>query len=72
MTAKRERQVRLLSKMEVCDLTGRTFPTIWAWMRQGKFPAARELNGRPVWVEEEIEEYLANLPVRQYLKGGKK
>jgi predicted DNA-binding transcriptional regulator AlpA len=54
--------------MEVCDRVGRTFPTIWAWMRQGKFPAARTLHGRPVWVEEEIEEYLSDLPVRQYLK----
>jgi hypothetical protein len=30
--------VRLLSKAKILAITGVTFPTIWSWMRQGKFP----------------------------------
>ena len=62
---------RLLSKPEVCDRVGRTFPTIWVWMQQGRFPRARDFNGRPAWFEHEIDEYLANLPVKR-LKGDRR
>jgi predicted DNA-binding transcriptional regulator AlpA len=61
-------QVRLISKPEVLDRVGRTFPTIWLWMREGKFPRARDLGGRPAWIESEVEEWIAALPVRR-LKG---
>jgi predicted DNA-binding transcriptional regulator AlpA len=60
--------VRLLSKPEVCDRVGRTFPTIWQWMREGRFPRARDLGGRPAWLESEVNEWIASLPVRK-LKG---
>ena len=62
------REVRLLSKPEVCDRVGRTFPTVWRWMRAGKFPRSRSLHGRPVWVESEIDAFIAALPVKK-LKG---
>ena len=58
--------VRLLSKAETCDRVGKTFPTIWSWMRQGKFPQARDCGGRPAWVESEINAWIAGLPKRQY------
>ena len=58
--------VRLLSKAETCDKVGKTFPTVWLWMRQGKFPQARDLGGRPAWVESEIDAWIAALPVREY------
>ncbi len=58
--------VRLISKAEVCDKVGKTFPTIWQWMRAGKFPQARDLGGRPAWVESEIDAWIAALPVREY------
>jgi predicted DNA-binding transcriptional regulator AlpA len=61
-------EVRLLSKAEVLERVGRTFPTIWTWMQQGKFPRARDLGGRPAWLESEIEAWINNLPVRK-LKG---
>ena len=60
------REVRLISKAEVCDKVGKTFPTVWLWMRQGKFPQARDLGGRPAWVESEIDAWIAALPVREY------
>ena len=59
-------EVRLISKSEVCDKVGKTFPTVWLWMRQGKFPQARDLGGRPAWVESEIDAWIAALPVREY------
>ena len=58
---------RLLGKAEVCDRVGVCFSTIWHWMRDGKFPRARSLLGLPMWVETEIDDYLATLPVKTYL-----
>jgi predicted DNA-binding transcriptional regulator AlpA len=64
--------VRLLSKPEVCSLVGASFPTIWSWMRQGRFPRARVAgrgnNSKSVWLSTEIDDWLRRLPVRP-LKG---
>jgi predicted DNA-binding transcriptional regulator AlpA len=38
---------RLLSKAEVIDRTGKSFVTIWTWMRAGKFPRDCDAHGRP-------------------------
>jgi predicted DNA-binding transcriptional regulator AlpA len=59
---------RLLSKAEIVELTGRSYPTLWAWMQAGKFPRARDLHGRPVWVQREIQAFLASLPIKR-IKG---
>jgi predicted DNA-binding transcriptional regulator AlpA len=61
-------EVRLLSKAEVVERVGRTFPTIWLWMQQSKFPRARDLGGRPAWLEHEINDWIERLPLRR-LKG---
>jgi prophage regulatory protein len=61
-------QVRLISKPEVLDRVGVTFPTIWKWMREGKFPRSRVLGGKTAWIESEVEAWIAALPVRR-LKG---
>jgi predicted DNA-binding transcriptional regulator AlpA len=37
---------RIVSKPEVLDRVGVTYPTIWTWMREGKFPRSRELGGK--------------------------
>jgi prophage regulatory protein len=60
--------IRLLSKVEVCDRTGISFPTIWKWMRSGNFPRARALGGSTVWIAAEVEQWMASLPKRP-LKG---
>jgi prophage regulatory protein len=60
---------RLLSKPEVLDRVGVSYPCIWSWMRQGKFPRSRDLGGhRIAWLESEVNEWISNLPVRR-LKG---
>lgn len=62
------RELHLLTKPEVLAVAGVTFPTIWAWMRDGKFPRSRVVGGRSMWRSDEIEAWLAGLLVRP-LKG---
>lgn len=61
---------RLLSKREVIARVGLSYPTIWDWMRHGKFPRSRELGGKVCWRENEIEQWITDRPVRR-LKGDK-
>lgn len=58
--------VRLLSKAEVLERVGLTFPSVWRMMREGRFPAARTLGNKPAWVESEITAFIEKLPVRRY------
>jgi predicted DNA-binding transcriptional regulator AlpA len=60
--------VHLLDKAEVCAITNVTFPTIWSWMRAGTFPRSRVVGGKSMWRSDEVEQWLASLPVRA-LKG---
>jgi prophage regulatory protein len=60
---------RLLSRHEVLARVCVSYPTIWTWMCEDKFPRAREMaTGRIAWLESEIEAWIENLPVRK-LKG---
>ena len=61
-------QVRLLSKYDVIDRIGVTYVTLWTWMRDGKFPRSRELNGKTTWIESEVDAWIQARPVRR-LKG---
>lgn len=57
-----------IKKAEVIRRVGLSYPTIWQWMIEGKFPRSRELGGRTVWLESEIDDFILNRPVRR-LKG---
>ena len=64
---------RLISKPEVLDRVGVTYPTLWEWMRKGRFPRSRELGGKAArgkvcWLESEIEDWIVSRPIRR-LKG---
>lgn len=61
-------ETHLLTKPEILAIAGVTFPTIWAWMREGTFPHSRIVGGRSMWRSDEIEKWLAELPLRP-LKG---
>ena len=61
-------QVRLMSKHEVCDVVGASFPTIWQWMRDGKFPRSRKLGGKTCWLASAVENWIINRPVKR-IKG---
>jgi predicted DNA-binding transcriptional regulator AlpA len=59
-------QRRLLSKTEVIEFTGKSFPTLWQWMRDGKFPAARRIGSRAMWLSDEIDAWLNAQPIVEY------
>ncbi len=61
---------RLLSKAEVLDKVGLSFPTLWGRMRDGTFPRARDLGGKSCWLESEVSAWIAALPVRRYKGDG--
>jgi predicted DNA-binding transcriptional regulator AlpA len=62
---------RLLDRHDIMELTGASYPTIWAWMRAGTFPRGRIVGGKTKWVGSEVESWLRALPVRR-LKGDDK
>ena len=60
---------RLMFRPELRQVVGSSYTTIWKMMRQGKFPRSVVVGkGRVGWFDDEVEEYLENLP-RQRLKG---
>ena len=59
---------RLLDKAEVLAIANVSFPTVWQWMRDGKFPRARVVGGKSMWLSTDIENWIAALPIRK-LKG---
>jgi predicted DNA-binding transcriptional regulator AlpA len=59
---------RLLSKGDVMDKVGLSYPSIWKLMREGAFPRSVVIGGKTLWHEHEIDEYIARLP-RRRLKG---
>jgi prophage regulatory protein len=70
-TEQREQQqppprIRLISKPDVLARTQLTYPTIWKLMREGKFPRSRALLNKAVWVEDEVEAWIASLPLPEF------
>ena len=64
--AKKAASTRLLCKTEVLAIAGVSFPTIWAWMREGKFPSARHMGVKTFWLESEVSAWIRGLPFREY------
>jgi predicted DNA-binding transcriptional regulator AlpA len=68
--------VKLLSKPEVLALVGVSYATLWDWIRQGRFPAARQLGpdgghrSKQGWIDTEVYAAIANAP-RRLPKGSK-
>jgi predicted DNA-binding transcriptional regulator AlpA len=59
--------VRLLRKPEILRIAGGvSFVTLWCWMRNGTFPPAKQVAGQPMWLSTDIDQWLENLPNRQY------
>ena len=63
-----DNDVRLLSRVEVLDRVGVSYPTLWGWMRAGRFPRSRELGGKVCWIASEVESWMKSLP-KTRLKG---
>jgi predicted DNA-binding transcriptional regulator AlpA len=58
----------LLSKRQVLTIINVSYPTLWSWMRQGKFPRSRVVGGKSMWRSDEVDAWLGALPIRK-LKG---
>ena len=56
---------RLLSKREVLARVPLSYPTIWALMRDGKFPRSRQVadGKKVVWLEHEINAWIFGLSI---------
>jgi predicted DNA-binding transcriptional regulator AlpA len=57
---------KVLSRQELLRRIPYSYAHIYKLMRQNRFPRAREMHGRSVWYEDEIDAFLNNLPMRQY------
>jgi prophage regulatory protein len=60
---------RFIYRNELLARVGVTYTSIWLWVRDGKFPAPRELGGghqrgRLAWLESEIDEWMNSRPKR--------
>jgi prophage regulatory protein len=56
-----------LSKQQVLAKIPVTGPTLWAWVRAGKFPRPREIsNNKTVWVAAEVDAWMKARPIRNY------
>jgi predicted DNA-binding transcriptional regulator AlpA len=58
----------MIFKPEVIKRVGFTFPTLWKWMRDGKFPLSFDIGSKTAWREDEIDAWLASRPRSQLLK----
>ena len=56
-----------LSKAQVLAKIPVTAPTLWAWVRAGKFPRPRAISpNKTVWIAAEIDEWMQARPHRTY------
>jgi prophage regulatory protein len=59
-----------MHRPEVLECVGVSYPTLWTWIRNGKFPAPIETGdshqrGRLAWYEDEITAWLDSRPRRK-------
>jgi prophage regulatory protein len=56
-----------LSKAQVLRKIPITAPTLWAWVRTGKFPRPRAISdNKTVWIEAEVDAWMQSRPHRNY------
>jgi predicted DNA-binding transcriptional regulator AlpA len=63
-------RARLIGREELCARIGVTYSTIWQWIADNKFPPGRSISsdsvrGRTLWLESEIDAWIAALPIRR-------
>ena len=60
--------MRLLDRREVLAIVGCSYTTLWEMMQTGEFPRGRIRGGKTMWLSDEVEQWMRQLPVRP-LKG---
>jgi predicted DNA-binding transcriptional regulator AlpA len=62
-----EPRLVLLSKAQVLKKVPVTAPTLWSWVRQGKFPRPRAISpNKTVWLASEVDAWILAQPLRSY------
>jgi prophage regulatory protein len=62
-----EPELVFLSKAQVLKKVPVTPPTLWSWVRQGKFPKPRDISpNKTVWLESEVDAWIKAQPIRNY------
>ena len=67
-TNSEKKKLRFLSRREVMERVPLSYPTIWKLMQKGNFPRSRDIGGKVVWLESEIDDWIESRPVVK-LKG---
>lgn len=57
---------RFVFKGDVLERIGVSYPCLWRWMRDGKFPIALEVGGRCAWIKSDIDAWMLSRPARNY------
>ena len=60
--------MKWLTRTEVCSKTRLCYVTIWRLLKAGDFPRGRNVRGKILWKESDIDAWLEAQP-RQRLKG---
>jgi prophage regulatory protein len=56
-----------LSKAQVLRKIPITAPTLWSWVRAGKFPRPRAISpNKTVWLASEVDQWMQARPLRNY------
>jgi predicted DNA-binding transcriptional regulator AlpA len=58
--------IRLLSRPEVLAVVNVSYPALWKWMRDGKFPRARVVGTKRMWLSTEVAAWLTSLPPSRF------
>ena len=67
MSEVNETELIFLSKAQVLAKVPVTAPTLWTWVRQGKFPRPREISpNKTVWIQSEVDAWMRAQPIRNY------
>jgi prophage regulatory protein len=62
--------VRMIDRHEVMRRVPFTYPTLWKWMRDGKFPRSLNTGGKVCWKESDIDDWINSRPL-QTIEGSK-
>ena len=55
---------RFIDKKELLRRVPYSYQTIWHMMNRGEFPRSRNIGGKAVWLESEVEEWIISRPIR--------
>ena len=59
---------RFVFRSELLERLSITYPTLWRWMRDGRFPTPQIIGGSNAWLESEVDHWMTSQPRRVYDK----